>query len=573
MNASTHSACRRTGLAARLGAGALTLWALAFGAQPAAAAAPVPVGVKLLVQPWNPLEDNDTVRTLYDSNDAITASINLTWDRIKQKLIDSIRARLQTPDLFAEGVSLYDLKINVNTPELSIAPDGNAGFIAKLLVRDTYLETTATTPDIAFGIGFGSYADPRCSVRFSLELTLKLKVSDDKTQLLEANYGPNDKVVLVQGFKADSQNTVCDIGKFLAKDAAKLFLGRDLWQWMTDEINNPKRPEYMALNNSIKQELNAALGSINAQARAPAQYARLRVWAHANKLIVLFGVRELPLPARVATARGRLVIGDLKGVNLAITNCDQLHMTAVVKTGPRPLLDPDGVQLGDAPTAVVGRLHGSALAAPAAGQACDYVVDQLVPGFPNLIKFDLGPAIKSNRDSRHPTIAYSLSIRPDGWNYDRPLHPQPSVAGLNLTLQADNIGASGYLDKAATTRYVEKGDPSFNPAAHAGTGVLAPRAQGGAVIDQGRAATAIGAAAATGSMPSLGSGSAKFAAPSALGGATRPAAAMRSPVTPQTQPMTNSGAVALNPQPLPPDPPEAATTLRNLNATRLLAPR
>jgi hypothetical protein len=566
MNTSTQSALRCT-------AGALAVSALAFGAQPAAAEAPAPVGIKLLVQPWTPLDDNDAVQPLYDSNDAITASINRTWDKVKPKVIDSIRARLQTPDLFAEGVSLYDLKINVNTPELSIAPDGNAGFIAKLLVRDTYLETTATTPDIAFGIGLGSYADPRCSVRFSLELTLKLKVSDDKTRLLESNYGPNDTLVRVQGFKADSQNTVCDIGKFLAKDAAKLFLGRDLWQWMTDEINNPKRPEYIALNNSIKQELNGALGSINAQARAPAEYARLRVWARDNKLTVLFGVRELPLPARVASARGRLTVGDLKGVNLPITNCDQLHITAMVKTGPRPLLDPDGVQLGDAPMVAVGRLHGAALAAPAAGQACDYVVDQLVPGFPNLIKFDLGQAIASKRDSRHPTIAYKLSVRPDGWNYDRALHPQPSVTGLNLTLLADNIGASGYLDKAATTRYVEKGDPSFNPAGHVGTGVLTPRAQGGVVIDQGRAATALGAAVAAGRTPALGSGTATLAAPSALGGTARSATAMRPAVTPQTQPIKNADAAALNPQPLPPDPPEAGTTLKSLNATRVLAPR
>ena len=571
MNVSAQSALRRTGLAARLGVGALVVAALAFGAQPAVAA-PAPVGVKLLVQPWNPIDDNDTVQPIYDSNDAITASISRTWDKVKPKLIETIRARLQTPNLFAEGVSLYDLKINVNTPELSIAPDGNAGFIAKLLVNDTYLETSSTTPDIAFGIGLGAYADPRCSVRFSLELTLKLKVTDDKTRLLEATYGPDDKPVLVKGFKADSQNTVCDIGKFLAKDAAKLFLGRDLWEWMTNEINNPMRPEYVALNNTIKGELNAALASINAQVRAPAQYARLRVWARNNKLTVLFGVRQLPLPARLASARGRLAIGDLKGQKLPITSCDQLHLTAMVKTGPRPLLDPDGVQLGDAPMVVVGRLHGSALAAPAAGQVCDYVVDQLVPGFPNLLKFDLGQAVTAKRDSRHPTIAYTFSVRPDGWNYDKALHPQPSVTGLNLTLLADNIGSSGYLEKAATTRYVEKGDPAFNPAGHVGTGVLTPRSQGTVLIDQGRTATGLGAAAAARGTASPGIGTATLVAPSALG-ATRPATGMQLAATSRTQLMKKAEAVALNPQPLPPDPPEAATTLRNLNATRALAPR
>jgi hypothetical protein len=318
---------------------------------------------------------------------------------------------------------------------------------------------------------------------------------------------------------------------------------------MTDEINNPNRPEYVALNNTIKRELNAALASINTQVRAPAQYVRLRVWARANKLTVLFGVRELPLPARVASARGRMAIGDLKGQKLSITNCEQLHMTAMVKTGPRPLLDPDGVQLGDAPMVAVGRLHGSALAAPATGQACDYVVDQLVPGFPNLLKFDMGQTVTSKRDSRHPTIAYTFSVRPEGWNYDKALHPQPLITGLNLTLQADNVGSSGYLEKAVTTRYVEKGDPAFNPAGHVGTGVLTSRSQGTVLIDQGRATTALGAAA-------------------------RPVTAMpSSALTAPSQLMKKGDAVALNPQPLPPDPPEASSTLRALNATRAFGPR
>jgi hypothetical protein len=48
---------------------------------------------------------------------------------------------------------------------------------------------------------------------------------------------------------------------------------------------------------------------------------------------------------------------------------------------------------------------------------------------------------------------------------------------------------------------------------------------------------------------------------------------MRPAVTPQTQPIKNADAAALNPQPLPPDPPEAGTTLKSLNAKRILAPR
>ncbi len=539
------SGVRRSAARHSIYIGALIVAALASSVQMAEGAPPV--GVKLLVQPWNPITDDDSVNTIYDSNDVITRSIAGTWTRVKPKLIDSIKARLQTPNLLAEGVSLYDVKLNINTPELSIAPDGNAGFVAKLMVRDTYLEATSTTPDIAFGIGLGSYADPRCSIRFSLELTLKMAVTDDKARLLEARNAPNDAPVLVKDFKADSQNAPCDIAKFLASDVAKLFAGRDFWKWMTDEINNPQRKEYKQLNDTIKQELNTALVAINAQAKVPAQYARLRVWARNDKLTVLFGVRELPVPARVATVQGRLAIGDLKGLSSPISNCDQLRMTAMVKTGPSPVLDPSGTQFGDAPMVAVGKLRGSAIASPVAGQTCDYTVDQLVPGFPNLLKFGVAqPAAAPNNGSRKPTIVYALFVKPEGWKYDKALHPQPSIGGLNLTLLATNISASGYLELDGRTRYIDKGDPLKDMDTRIGKGVLNPQYKSPSLVNPSRAVS-----------PAVTSGS------SGMQSSSRTSAA--SSITPATQALigarsqlNKSNAAALNPQPLPPEMPSAA---------------
>jgi len=77
------------------------------------------------------------------------------------------------------------------------------------------------------------------------------------------------------------------------------------------------------------------------------------------------------------------------------------------------------------------------------------------------------------------------------------------------------------------------------------------------LIDQGRAATAVGGAAAGGTT-SLGSGTATLVAPSALGGAARPATTTRSAVTSQTQLMKKSDAAGLNPQPLLPGAPDPA---------------
>ncbi len=517
-----------------VGIGLMILIVLTMGVCRVEAA--TPVGVKLMVQPWDPIRDDDTVTRLFDSNDAITSVLNSTWDRVKPKLINSMTAQLSTPNLLADGVSLYGVKLNINTPELSVAPDGNNGFVAKLLVRDTYLEATSTTPDIAFGIGLGSYADPRCSIRFSLELTLKMGVTDDKTRLLEARYGPNDAPVLVKDFKADSQNAPCDIAKFLASDVAKLLKGKDFWKWMTDEINNPTRKEYRELNDTIKQALNTALVPVNAQLNLPAkyaqyaQYARVGLWANKDKLTVLFGVRELPLPARTASASGRLKIGDLKGLALPINGCDQLRLSAKVKTGPRLVIDPLG-SLGDAPMVAAGKLRGSVLAAPATGQSCDYTVDQLVPGFPNLLKFTVSQETTTrNRDS---TEVYVMGVRPEGWAYDKALHPQPSVGNLNLTLLVANVGAGGLRPQYERADAIRQ-DPLTDAGIKPNSGALNTRPQSGALINQGsvispaisnpRASGGIGVKSPLNSAPLL-------SAPSALSG---------------------NGAARLNPQPLPP---------------------
>jgi hypothetical protein len=537
--------------------GVMVVTAFTLGIHNAEAVAPL--GVKLMVQPWDPIKDDDSVMTLYDSNDAITSAINSTWNIVKPKLINSITTQLSTPNLLAEGVSLYGVKLNINTPELSIAPDGNNAFVAKLLVRDTYLEATSTTPDIALGIGFGSYADSRCSIRFSLELTLKLGVTDDKARMLEARYTPMDTPVLLKDFKADSQNVPCDIAKFLASDVAKLLVGKDFWKWMTDEINNPARKEYRELNDAIKQALNAGLVPVNAQLNLPAKYAqyakyaRIGLWANKNKLTVLFGVRELPLPARTASATGRLKIGDLKGLALPINGCDQLRMSARVKTGPRVVIDPFG-SLGEAPMVAVGKLRGSALAAPATGQSCDYTVDQLVPGFPNLLRFNVSQeTMTRNRDS---TEVYVMGVRPEGWAYDKALHPQPSVGNLNLTLLVANAGAGGLRPQYERIDAIRQ-DPLTDAGVRPNSGTLNTRPQSGALINQGnavspaatnpRASGSVGARSPLNSTPLL-------SAPSTLspGSASQPKQQTQKNITAPAQ-MNKGSAARLNPQPLPPE--------------------
>ena len=397
----------------------------------------------------------------------------------------------------------------------------------------------------------------------------------------------------MHGFQAEAQNATCALGKFLASDVAKLFTGRDMWQWMTDEINNPMRSEYKALNDTIKRELDGALVAINAQLKAPAGYARLRVWVRNDKFVVLMGVRELPLPARVGSVRGRLTIGDLRGLPLVITQCDQLRLTAMVKTGPAPVLNAFGTEFGPAPMVAVGRLQGTALPSAVAGQGCDFTVDQLVPGFPNRLRFSYANPPRSVAPAtRNTTIQYAIQVRPVGWHYDNAVHPQPLINGLNLTLLADNVAASAYLDKARTVPMIDHGDPAnirpglteravtqqSNPAFSA-TSALQIGQRQQAVSQQALGQQALGQQAVNQQAVSPG---AKLASPESraiiiVGGKTPGAAEPKQAPNWGAATANKGGAVALNPQPLPPDPqpdpmpdPKATSAFKS---SRVVAPR
>ena len=300
--------------------------------------------------------------------------------------------------------------------------------------------------------------------------------------------------------------------------------------------------------------LNAGLVPVNAQLNLPAKYAqyaqygRLGLWAKKDKLTVLFAVRELPLPsARTSSASGRLLIGDLMGVALPISNCDQLRMTAMVKTGPRPVLDPSGTRFGTPPLVAVGKLRGSALSPPVSGQQCDYTVDQLVPGFPNLISFAVAKDSAARyRDSSGSPRVYILTVSPQGWSYGRALHPQPSVGNLNLKLAAINASAL-VLRQQELSRAIQIDDPLTDARIRPNSGALNTLPQSGALINQSNAVSP-----ALSSPRSVGAAGVKSPLNSTP--------LLSAPASPST--LSGSGSARLNPQPLPP----ASTVVPNASS-------
>jgi len=427
----------------------------------ATSAAP-PIGLKVMLQPWDPRTDDDSVKTVVDSPDLITSELSKTWVSSKQKVIDDLTKVLGSSDLIMKGVTLYDIYINLNEPELKFETGPGDSLKATFTLTDSYFEATATQPTAA-----GKWADPRCSIRFSLDVSVALRVTDTPSRLFQSAFGPNDRIVTVRDFSADSHNLPCDVANaFVSVTGIK--------QLVTNMINDPTRPEYKTLNTSLKGAFDTALAAVNSRIAVPAQYVRLQMWSSATKPTVLFGVREFPVPPaplRVGTVAGHVSVGDLKDLPMPIQRCDQLAFTTQIKTGPRPLLNAAGTDFGDPPMRNVDgvRLTGGAFVAtgavrPAqpgnhAGQSCDYALSGMVPGFPNFVSFRIANQVMPNPKSSTPNLRDTVDVVPQGWKFADALHPIPRVDGRDLTLLAQMHGSAGYAAKQEVFKPFNPGDP------------------------------------------------------------------------------------------------------------------
>jgi hypothetical protein len=427
-----------------------------------AVCAPPPIGLKVMLQPWDPRTDDDSVKTVVDSPDLITSELSKTWASSKQKVIDGLTKVLGTSDLIRKGVTLYDIKININEPELRFETGPNGALKATMTLNDSYFEATATQPT-----ALGSYADPRCSARFSLDLSVAIRVNDTPARLFQSALGANDRIVTVRSFSADSQNFACDVINAITSVTG-------IKQAVESMINDPNRPEYKALNASLRAAFDTALGAVNAKVAVPAQYVRLQMWPSATKPTVLFGVREFPVPPaalRVGTVAGHVTVGDLKDLPMPIQRCDQLGFTAQIKTGPRPVLNAAATDFGDPPMRNVDgvRLTGGGFVASGAvravqpgshaGQSCDYALAGMVPGFPNFLTFKIANQVAPNPKSPTPNLRDVVDVMPQGWKFADALHPIPRIDGRDLSLVAQMHGSVGYAAKQEVFKPLNPGDP------------------------------------------------------------------------------------------------------------------
>lgn len=470
------------------------------------------VGARVLLQEWSPLTPKQqSVRVLANDPSAVSDALNSAWSEVRPRLCTALQSKMGQPGA-ARGQTLYEIKCLLDeTPNFQVLPSA-ANMLSLSLAISGYVEATSTTPT-----ALGKYADPRFSLALTGRLLLTLSVQPNKDQTLRL-----DKAQFqLLNATLDSQNFTGDILKFVVDDLIPYFGGPNYKQLAEGAINS--------VGGDVASSFNAKLGPVNAMLRGPSDAVRVAVWGKPNEIVIAFGPRELTPPS------GGTVSGALRWDTSKILspgNCDSFNIGATVQTGPAPLRDPNGYyEPGDAPMRSIKtfqRLPG------AASGECRYRVSGLAQGWPN--EFVARSSVGAGKNAGNAIHFVKYSLAGDGWD-GHTVVPQPDAV-RNYVIQA-SLGGSAAVDPAGVLkeRGPNPGGPVSNPTDRVGTGVLSPHSGSAVLPTQRKATTNTGAQASDNA--------------SATGGrvVVKSSASLH---------RATADAVSLNPQPLPPDPPEAS---------------
>lgn len=392
-------------------------------------------GARVLLQAWNPAQpDTPNVQTLVDQPRLVSDTLRDAWTRARPAMCDQLRATLGKRGLVG-GQSLYDITCLLDeTPQFEVSAAQQNALTASIRAG-IYLEATSTVPD-----PFGSEFDPRISVASTARLDLTLQVQADRAHTLRVSQARFS----VSGTTLDSHNAAADIAAFVASDLSGFFLGVDFKRLAEDTIN--------AQSIDLARNFDDALAPVNAVLSGPSDYVRVGVSGSGNYVTVAFAPREFP-PVTTGSMRG-VVRWDPTQFTPS-NGCQSFDIQATVQTGPVPLLTPNA----EAPMRRVGQFH----AVPAGDAACQFTLDGLAVGWPNLLSPRISGAAAAGSRSALYHVDYGLS----GVNWGgRIVVPQP-VADNQDYVVARSISATATDARGATSRKALRdrlADPVVNPA-------------------------------------------------------------------------------------------------------------
>ncbi|MEO9229020.1 MAG: SH3 domain-containing protein [Devosia sp.] len=368
-----------------------------MGATGAALADQSQIGLKLGVQPWTPVTNDDTVQFLLNDPKLVSDSLNKGWQDYSGLLEAAIKTKLSTPDLVADGVSFYDIDLHLTQPLVTVDQLEGSGipgdpyhFAVHLDLKSEGVTMTATQPTV-----LGSYADPRCSAEFDATLTMQLTIENTPGAAFSSpqTQPGGEPVVQITRFDFDSNNLICDIPVDLI---SALGMKDALTKFLTAKDGVVNKP----LGDAARGVLTGAITDLN---KAVASYQRpelnlliLRAWLidqPGGKTIVLNLAPRSPLPdpsAGQGSMTGTVTANGAAGIKVggpsAKVACSSLPVTVQRITGPRPMTSAYGT-LGALPLEALN-VHADCDAhVLAPGQHSKYRITGMSALFPQIVTY------------------------------------------------------------------------------------------------------------------------------------------------------------------------------------------
>ena len=401
----------------------------------ASAADAAPGGVRIIVQQWSPAAPaTQTNEIVLDHPGLLGDALAQGWAQARAPVCAALKAELGKPNLIADGFSLYNMDCAMaKTGTLTVTGVTRSIVTLTFALPGNMFKATSTQPSVA-----GSYADPCTFFSYDLAATTTLHLD---TLAVDAF-----SVAIRNPSRPDSCNAAGDVAKFVAS-TLRFFGGADFLAIAQNAMTRTQ--------NISTAPLNAALASFTGPLRTyGARYAVEETWVRHGDLFFAFAPAYTPQPL---TAGIGGTISMMKSAwSLPAPNCAIFSIAGNVQTGPAPIVDPETLAVGTAPTRVLGTVASSGTAADAGDRfVCAYTDGGLPAGVP--IAFHASAA----SPAAYGRVSYPVGIRTDGWT---------GVATLSGISRGQNFVASVSPQVGVVAQrerpgaYVNPGDPAANAA-------------------------------------------------------------------------------------------------------------
>lgn len=391
----------------------------------AAGSAMAAVGTKVIVQSWEPWNDNRQP-TMIPINDPqfISGPLLDAWADMRRPLCDLIRGVVGKPDLVHRGITFYNTSCELNALDIRLVPLAQNRAKLVVLLPRSRLAATATTPNlrqlgadipIIGGLGLPGGTDPRFAVSIDAQLELDVEIGDAPQPFLTVRRAHFE----LNRADARGENITGKLAEWVASRVIPFFGGPDFERMIEATLDDVRW--------NFTGRMQQAVRTINARIAPFAQYARVGTWISDSRIAIALQPRSLPVfrfdgEVRGAVSTARTAIGQPGSP----VDCAGFRVTAEYQAAPAPIVNPDTLALGPAKRLPAGTLAGVQTLPDG---SCAYAMRGLAAGVTNYLR----AAHAAERNGTGKLAGFSVALKPSGWDGVR-VNPRPLQANLNYVL-------------------------------------------------------------------------------------------------------------------------------------------